>query len=164
MSSHCRQSTPFVPTYQSRSCEPRRVNTQTSDAHTCRVGRWDGRAIPPRAIAVAALAVMVLCGHLTAPPAHASNHVADRLIVRYELGAPPSRVNGEPWGAQCVVAPRDRSQLERGRWIGVGMRIVRFRQPITAQRAQRIAREFATCPYIAWAEADLLEWDPPIDP
>jgi len=164
MSSHCRQSTPFVPTYQSPSCEPRRVNTQTSDAHTYRVGRWDGRAIPPRAIAVAALAVMVLCGHLTTPSAHASSHVTDRLIVRYELGAPPARTNGDPWGAQCVVAPRDRSLLVRGRWIGVGMRIVRFRQPIPAQRAQRIAREFAACPYITWAEADVLSWDPPIVP
>ena len=80
--------------------------------------------------------------------------MVDHLIVRYELGAPPSADGGAPWGSQCVSRAYS-DILERGRWIGGGMRIIRVDPPVGPVLAHAIAEQFAQCPYIEWAEPDV---------
>ena len=124
-----------------------------SSATGLRAGWWKDCAIPPRAIAVAALTLAVLCGH---SPAHAVEpenlaQPVDAIVVRYLIGAPPSLTDGRPWGAQCADR-KDRTLLKPGRWIGAGMRTIRLDRSIRIVRAERIAQDIARCPYIAWAE------------
>ena len=132
------------------------VASKGSSATGLRAGWWKDCAIPPRAIAVAALALAVLCGHPAAMAATPSNtdRSVDAIVVRYLVGAPPVAADGRPWGAQCARAS-DRKLFKRGRWIGAGMRTIRLDKPIPVQRAEQIAQDVARCPYIAWAEPKL---------
>jgi hypothetical protein len=118
---------------------------------TC--SRW-ATSVQKVALAVVSITV-VLAGHALAPSAGAASHTAkvDELIVRYELGAPPVRWNGRPWGSQCVQGALAQ-QLRTGRWIGAGMRIIRFDRFVTPKTAQRVATQFQRCPYVAWAEPE----------
>jgi hypothetical protein len=122
------------------------------------------RARFARAVAVVALACIAMCGNLTEPKAHAAGSHVTSLIVQYEIGAPPMRMNGEPWGAQCVPARADRVLLTRGRWIGAGMRLLQLGRALPIQRAERIARQIAKCPYVNWAEPNQASWTPPLSP
>jgi hypothetical protein len=154
--SHCRQKHPSSVVTQGNVPHTRVVATKGSSATGLRAGWWKDCAIPPRAIAVAALTLAVLCGHPAAVAATPSNaeRPVDALVVRYLVGAPPVAADGRPWGAQCARA-RDRQLLKPGRWIGAGMRTIRLNNPIRVQRAEQIARDVARCPYIAWAEPEI---------
>jgi len=100
---------------------------------------------------------LVLAGQALAPSAEATGRTAqtDELLVRYDVGAPPVRWNGRPWGSQCVERAFSR-HLRTGRWIGAGMRIIRFDRAVPVKAAQRVATQFQRCPYIAWAEPNEL--------
>ena len=136
------------------------MSTQGSSATGLRAGWWKGRAIPPRTTLVAALVLAIVCGHPAAwaatpppEPANAATHT-DAIVVRYLVGAPPMSADGRPWGAQCAPK-KDRDLLQRGRWIGVGMRTIRLKKPVRVSRAERIAESVAQCPYVEWAEPTL---------
>jgi hypothetical protein len=137
------------------------VNTKTSGVLGRGAGWRSGRTLPPLATAVAALVIMTLCGHLAAPTARASEHLTrvNELIVRYEIGVPAAALNGRPWGAQCVRL-KDQKLLQRGRWIGAGMRRIDLNKPVSRIRADRIAREMSQCPYVLWAESNGLTLGP----
>lgn len=83
-----------------------------------------------------------------------------QVIVRYEVGAPPATSAGRPWGAQCV-ARNYRDSLTNGRWIGARMRVVVIDPPVTATVARVIALQMQQCPYIEWAEADVIRFTVP---
>ncbi len=109
---------------------------------------WAAKAV------VAALgAALVLSAQFVATTAEASDRLTrtNELLVRYELGAPPVRWNGLPWGSQCVEQKFARD-LKAGRWIGAGMRIIRFDRVVPVATAQRISTQFQRCPYVSWAE------------
>jgi len=96
---------------------------------------------------------LIFAANAFAPPAGATVRTSqtDELLVRYDLGAPPVRWNGRPWGSQCVAGALAQ-QMRPGRWIGAGMRIIRFDRAVPAGTAQRVATQFQRCPYVAWAE------------
>lgn len=83
-----------------------------------------------------------------------------QLIARYELGSPTVTSTGRPWGAQCVNRMY-RDNLRLGRGIGAGMRTVRIVPAVTPTVARVIALQFQQCPYIEWAEADVIRFTVP---
>lgn len=149
------RSDPLPPSYQPLRLGD--VGNQDSSATGLRAGWWKGCAIPPRTIAVAALVIAMMCGH---PAAWASPEVRNvqpvsSIVVRYQIGAPPALADGRPWGAQCVNRA-DRPLVQRGRWIGVRMRLLKLVTAVDPVRAERIARGMASCPYVEWAEPELI--------
>ncbi len=80
------------------------------------------------------------------------------IVVFYEAGAPPVTSAGRPWGSQCV-SERYRDRLRLGRWIRIPMRLVRIQPPVPARVAEVIAQQMSQCPYIKWAEADVVRFD-----
>ena len=131
------------------------VTSEDSSATGLRAGWWRGCAIPPRTIAVAALIVMMLCGHSTVAPVSAQE-VQPRggaIIVRYTVDAPPALANGRPWGIQCV-SRAERALFTKSRSLGAQMRAIQLARSVTLRRAQRLANQVALCPFILWAEPD----------
>lgn len=78
------------------------------------------------------------------------------IIVRYEAGAPPTTRGGEPWGSQCV-SDAYRADMKIGRDIGGRMRVLRIDPPVTPTVARVMALQMSQCPYVEWAEADVLQ-------
>jgi len=112
-----------------------------------------------RFVLVAVGISLIFAANAFAPSAGATVRASqtDELLVRYDPGAPPVRWNGRPWGSQCVEGVMAR-QLRTGRWIGAGMRIIRFDRAVTVKAAQRVATQFQRCPYIAWAEPNIVRF------
>ena len=77
------------------------------------------------------------------------------IIVRYEVGAPPTTRSGEPWGSQCLSAAY-RADMRIGRDIGGRMRVLRINPPVSPTVARVMALQMSQCPYVEWAEADVL--------
>ena len=78
------------------------------------------------------------------------------VIVRYQAGAPPSTDDGDPWGSQCLTIAY-RHDLRRGRDIGGRMRVVHIEPAVSPVVARAIALQMSQCPYVEWAEADVLQ-------
>lgn len=114
--------------------------------------RYQGPAV---AIAVVSSLLAACSAQSTAATTRATTErlAVDHVIVRYEMGAPPSTDGGAPWGSQCVSSIYS-DRLERGRWIGAGMRVIRVNPPLPPKVARAVALQIAQCPYIEWAEAD----------
>jgi hypothetical protein len=140
------------------------VKFYASDARVHGVGWRCGRGVPPLAILVAALVLLTGAGHLAAPVVHATPQDAPvhELIIGYEVGAPLMRVNGQPWGSQCVHQ-KHHEFLKVGRSIGAGMATIRLIKPISVKRALTISRQLERCPYVAWAEPNSVRFDLPPD-
>jgi hypothetical protein len=109
-------------------------------------------------------AVVVLLSACTFPSSTATARSTVQLdevteiVVFYEKGAPPVTSSGRPWGSQCV-SERYRDRLRLGRWIRLPMRLIRIRPPVPARVAEVIALQVSQCPYIEWAEADVVRFD-----
>lgn len=111
------------------------------------------RAAPSALLAMLLLSSCAAESTTAAAAANTSTIKIDRLIVRYELGAPPATQGGAPWGSQCV-SDDYAGRLERGRRLGEGMRVIRVDPPVSPRVGRLIAIQMAQCPYIEWAEAD----------
>jgi len=83
-----------------------------------------------------------------------------QIVVRYTPGAPPSTNDGSPWGSQCV-SQNYAADLERGPSIGAQMKVVMIDPPVLTVVAELIALDMQQCPYIEWAEADVVRFDVP---
>lgn len=83
-----------------------------------------------------------------------------QIVVRYQQGAPPVTSEGNPWGAQCV-SPEYQAMLEPGPSIGAQMKVVTIDPPLLPVVAELIALEMQQCPYVMWAEADVVRFDVP---
>jgi hypothetical protein len=83
-----------------------------------------------------------------------------QIVVRYQQGSPPATSDNRPWGSQCV-AREYRDNLERGPSIGTRMKVVTVDPPVLPIVAGSIAREMEQCPYIDWAEPDVVRFDVP---
>jgi hypothetical protein len=145
-----------VMTCQSRLHQPLALGKRGFLPHDVEVYRFarDRRTSWAAKAVVAALgAALVLSAQSVATTAEASDRLTrtNELLVRYELGAPPVRWNGLPWGSQCVTGALARG-MRVGRWIGAGMRIIRFDGFVRVKTAKRVASQFEGCPYVLWAE------------
>lgn len=83
-----------------------------------------------------------------------------QIVVRYQQGAPPATSEGLPWGTQCV-STEYQADLSPGPSIGAQMKVVSIDPPVLPIVAQLIALEMQQCPYIVWAEADVVRFDVP---
>lgn len=83
-----------------------------------------------------------------------------QFVVRYQPGAPPDTFDGRPWGIQCV-STEYQADLSPGPSIGAQMKVVSIDPPVLPIVAQLIALEMQQCPYIDWAEADVVRFDVP---
>ena len=83
-----------------------------------------------------------------------------QIVVGYRQGAPPVTAEGRPWGSQCVSQEHD-VNLRQGPAIGADMKVVLIDPPIPPLIAQLIALEMQQCPYVEWAEADVVRFDVP---
>ena len=81
----------------------------------------------------------------------------NEIIVRYEKGAPMQTLGGRPWGAQCVTG-KYQERLIRDRGLGARMRVVRVEPRVRARVAEMIAMQIEQCPFIEWAEADVIRF------
>jgi len=112
------------------------------------------------ACALAASFLLSACGSDSASASASASDptdlpVVEEIIVRYERGGPLETSRGLPWGAQCV-SDDYRKQLTRDRALGARMHVVRIEPGVTPRVATRIARQMQQCPYIEWAEADVI--------
>lgn len=112
-------------------------------------------------VGVSITCVVFLTGCETASSSAASGPRLEKskvtdIIVRYQTGAPPSTDNGDPWGSQCVTIAY-RYDLRRGRDIGGRMRVVHIEPAVSPVVARAIALQMSQCPYVEWAEADVLQ-------
>lgn len=108
-----------------------------------------------------AIASVLSSGCGTSPSSAAGGSDSERgavteIVVRYEVGAPPATVRGKPWGSQCVSTAY-RAGLKIGREIGGRMRVVHIDPPVIPTIARVMALQMSQCPYVQWAEADVLE-------
>lgn len=83
-----------------------------------------------------------------------------QIVVRYQPGAPPATSEGHPWGVQCV-SPDNQARLSLGPSIGARLKVVTVDPPVPPVLAQLMALEMEQCPYIEWAEADVVRFDVP---
>lgn len=83
-----------------------------------------------------------------------------QIVVRYQQGAPPAASEGRPWGSQCV-SPEHQALLQIGPSIGAQMKVVSIDPPLLPLTAELIALQMQQCPYVEWAEADVVRFDVP---
>lgn len=106
------------------------------------------------------LAFSVLTGGpIDLPRATPEPDPISKVIVRYGDGATAERVDGKPWGAQCVDR-RYRERLVPGRALGAGMYLIRIKPAVSPVEAKRIIRQLDRCPGVAWAEAPTVQFGP----
>ncbi len=83
-----------------------------------------------------------------------------QIVVRYQQGSPPATSDNRPWGSQCVDREYQ-DDLDRGPLIGTRMRVVVVDPPVVPVVATSIALEMEQCPYVEWAEPDVVRFDVP---
>ena len=106
-------------------------------------------------VAAAALCVGVVPVSNAGQPSTNDRVRVSEIIVRYQAEAPATTKNGLPWGAQCV--PRaHRTFLRVDRDIGARMRVLRVKPAISPNLAREIAQHLDDCPFVEWAEADIV--------
>lgn len=110
------------------------------------------------AVALSVTLLMSLCFHqasfVSAATISEKGRV-ERIIVRYEALLPTARPTHETWAVPCLDPPYA-DRLERGRWIGARMQVIRITPPSRPAVARRIARYLERCPDIEWAEPDVV--------